>query len=135
PILHPYTTLFRSNHPVEHIQLIGAVVSDKEAVTLVILDTVNQLTNRSPLSSYFLLALLSSRLVNWYVYRFIFAKAIRTLHFDGPVSRRIPIPNINLKNSVDRARHSKIAAWAERLATLYAEGAATADWRRTHLQE
>jgi hypothetical protein len=112
------------HHPVEHIQIIGAVVSAKEAGRLAILDTVNQLTNRSSLSSHFLLALLSSRLLNWYVYRFIFAKAIRTLHFDGPVSRRIPIPNMNLKNSVDRARHSKIAARAELLATLYAEAAA-----------
>jgi len=123
------------NHPVEHIQLIGAVASDKEAGSLAILDTVNQLVNRSRLSSHFLLALLSSRLVNWYVYRFLFAKAIRTLHFDGPVSRRIPIPNISLTNPVDRTRHSKIAAWTELLATLYAEDAAAADCRRTQLQE
>src|SRR5437870_269431 len=67
---------------VDHIELIGAVISGKGAGTLVILDTVNPLTNRSPLSSYFLLGLLSSPLLNWYVYRFIFAKAIRTLYFD-----------------------------------------------------
>jgi adenine-specific DNA-methyltransferase len=117
------------HHPIEHIQIIGAVVSAKEAGSLAILDTVNQLTNRSWLSSHFLLALLSSRLLNWYVYRFIFAKAIRTLHFDGPVSRRIPIPNIDLKNSVDRVRHRKISAWAELLATLYAEPAAKSPCR------
>jgi len=124
------------HHPVEHIQLTGAVVSGKEAGSLAILDTVNQLSNRSSLSSHFLLALLSSRLLNWYVYRFIFAKAIRTLHFDGPVSRRIPIPNIDLKNSVDRARHKKIVAWAELLAILYAQGtAATATCRPAQPQQ
>jgi SAM-dependent methyltransferase len=118
------------HHPVEHIQLTGTVVSGKEAGSLAILDTINQLANRSSLSSHFLLALLSSRLVNWYAYRFIFAKAIRTLHFDGPVSRRIPIPHIDLKNSVTRAGHRKVAAWAEMLAALYAAGAATTPARR-----
>jgi hypothetical protein len=123
------------HHPVEHIQLTGAVVSGKEVDRLAILDTVNQLTNRSSLSSHFLLALLSSRLVNWYAYRFIFAKAIRTLHFDGPVSRRIPIPHIDLKNSVDSVRHRRIAAWAELLATLYAEAAATSPYRSARPQQ
>ncbi|WP_373478764.1 hypothetical protein, partial [Geminocystis sp.] len=37
-----------------------------------------------------------SKLVNWYGYLFIFAKAIRTMHFDNQVTEKIPIPqNIN----------------------------------------
>jgi len=45
------------------------------------------------LSPYFVLALLNSKLINWYVYRFIYAKAVMTMHFDSPVTSRIPLPN------------------------------------------
>ena len=81
-------------NPVDHIKITAALVDEKLAPTIVILDTVNQLTNQSNLSSYFFLAILNSRLMNWYVYRFIYAKAIRTMHFDGPVTSRIPIPPV-----------------------------------------
>jgi len=39
------------------------------------------------------LALLNSKLINWYVYRFIYAKAVMTMHFDSPATSRIPLPN------------------------------------------
>ena len=111
-------------HPAEHIQLISAVVPEAEAGELLILDTVNQLTNHSHLSSHYLLALLSSRLINWYIYRFIFARAVRTLHFDGPVSRRIPIPNLSFCRASEKAIHSKLADGARLLASLYRRCAA-----------
>lgn len=85
-------------NPVDHIKITAAVAGDELARKVVILDTVNQLTNRSKLSSYFFLAILNSRLMNWYVYRFIYARAIRTMHFDGPVTSRIPVPRITRAN-------------------------------------
>jgi hypothetical protein len=85
-------------NPVDHIKITAAVVDEETAHKIVILDTVNQLRNRSKLSSYFFCAILNSRLMNWYVYRFIYAKAIRTMHFDGPVTSRIPLPRITPKN-------------------------------------
>ncbi len=85
-------------NPVDHIKITAAVVDEEQAGEIVILDTVNQLTNMSSLSSYFFLPILNSRLMNWYVYRFIYAKAIRTMHFDGPVTARIPVPRITPGN-------------------------------------
>ena len=94
--------------PVDHIQIIGTLAGG-DAGHVAVLDTVNQLTNRSDLSSHYLLGLLHSRLINWYVYRFIFAKAIRTMHFDGPVSDRIPMRPIDRSRAGDRAGHDEIA--------------------------
>ncbi len=107
--------------PTDHIKIIGAVVSETDAQNLVLLDTVNQLTNRSPYSSHYLFALLHSRLVNWYVYRFIFATAVRTMHFDGPVTDRIPVPGLDLRKRTDQGRHDRLAALARRLAALHSD--------------
>ncbi len=81
-------------NPIDHIKIAAAIVDEGLASQIVILDTVNQLTNPSSFSSYFFLAILNSRLMNWYIYRFIYAKAIRTMHFDGPVTARVPVPRI-----------------------------------------
>jgi adenine-specific DNA-methyltransferase len=97
-------------NPVDHIKIIGAIADANEANEIVILDTVNQLKNKSNLSSKYILALLHSHLINWFVYRFIFAKAIRTMHFDAPVSSRIPIRTINFANQTEKAAHDKIVA-------------------------
>jgi hypothetical protein len=118
-------------NPSEHIKIIGTVASEAEARSIAILDTVNQLRNRSRFSSHYLLGLLHSRLINWYVYRFIFAKAIRTMHFDGPVSKRIPIPNPDLANPVERSQHDRLAALVKRTARLHKRRAAT----NAHQQE
>jgi Eco57I restriction-modification methylase len=97
-------------NPLDHIKITAAVASEEIARRIAILDTVNQLTNTSNLSSHFFLAILNSQLMNWYVYRFIYARAIRTMHFDRPVTSRIPIPRITVQNKaiyeqiVDAAR-------------------------------
>lgn len=83
--------------PVDHIK-ISALVIESEAEQLVILDTVNQINVTSSHSPYFFLGLLMSQLMNWYIYRFIFAKAIRTMHFDNPITNRIPVPEADLEN-------------------------------------
>lgn len=35
--------------------------------------------------------LINSKLINWYSYKFIFGKAIRTMQFDNPTTSKIPI--------------------------------------------
>ena len=79
-------------NPSNHIKII-ACIPNKENILL--LDTINQLTIQPDYSNYYIWCLLNSTLVNWYVYRFIFAKAIRTMHFDSTVTSRIPIPKIS----------------------------------------
>jgi len=105
-------------NPVEHIRIIGTIAGC-DADSIVILDTVNQLANRSALSSHYLLGLLLSRLINWYAYRFIFAKAIRTMHFDGPVSDRIPIRPLDLSDPHEKAQHDEIVAQVRRALALH----------------
>jgi len=63
-----------------------------EQTDLILVDTINQLTiKKDDISSKYIWCLLNSKLVNWYVYLFILGKAIRTIHFDSPVTSRIPI--------------------------------------------
>ncbi|MFN7943802.1 MAG: DNA methyltransferase [Blastocatellia bacterium] len=78
-------------NPIDHIKITACLVTNADVAGSVILDTVNQLRNHSDQPSHYLLALLNSRLINWYTYRFIFAKAIRTMHFDDTSAGRIPV--------------------------------------------
>lgn len=102
-------------NPIDHIKISAAIVPDEEASKIVILDTVNQLTNTSRLSSYYFVGLLNSALINWYVYRFVYAKAIRTMHFDGPVTSRIPIPQPGTTN---RDWYDRVVLAATRLTSI-----------------
>ena len=56
------------------------------------LDTINKINWIGPYSAEAAVAILNSSLVSWYVYRFIVGRAIRTIHFDSPVTDRIPVP-------------------------------------------
>lgn len=107
-------------NPTDHIKITASMAVGLEN-KIAILDTVNQLENASKLDSQFLIALLHSRLINWYVYRFIFAKAIRTMHFDRPVSDKIPIPNLDLSKKSDKTRHDQIVQLVETMLQLYAD--------------
>lgn len=62
-------------------------------------DTVNNivLTSKKFLPKY-ILALLNSKLISYYVYNFIYSKAIRTMHFDRSYSGKIPIKDISIEN-------------------------------------
>ena len=51
-------------NPIDHIKIIATIVSDADTKELVILDTVNQLSNKSQLSSKYILGLLLSQLIN-----------------------------------------------------------------------
>lgn len=75
--------------PTPHIRLIGAF----DASGQVTLDTVNNLVPREqPMDLHAVLALLHSRLVNWFVSAVVYNKAIRTMHFDQYFLNKIPLP-------------------------------------------
>ncbi|MCY3833467.1 MAG: hypothetical protein OXG85_10655 [Chloroflexi bacterium] len=66
-----------------------------------ILDSVNQIQVISDsISSHFVLALLNSKLVNWFVYYFVFAQATLTMHFDNPITDRIPVPDYQRQSAL-----------------------------------
>lgn len=44
------------------------------------------------------MGLLHSTFLNWYCYRFTFAKAIRSFQFSNEMAKRIPIPQITKSN-------------------------------------
>jgi hypothetical protein len=79
--------------PHEHIKIIAYIPDEHDYL---ILDTINQINiSNKNYNKKFIWALLNSNLINWYAYRFIFAKARRTMHFDNIVTLRIPIPSIS----------------------------------------
>jgi hypothetical protein len=79
--------------PYDHIKIIACIPSQQD---IALVDTINQITITSfGFSNSFIWALLNSKLLNWYAYLFIFAKAIRTMHFDNTVTERIPIPKVS----------------------------------------
>ncbi|MBN2090184.1 N-6 DNA methylase [candidate division KSB1 bacterium] len=111
-------------NPIDHIKIIATIIPNEEIKNFVILDTVNQLTNNSDYSDFYFLGILSSKLMNWYVYRFIFAKAIRTMHFDKPVTDRIPIRALNLSSKIDKSHHDQMVQLVERMLDLHKQLAA-----------
>jgi len=76
-------------NPTDHIKITARF---PENTNFAIVDTINQLTFNENYSSKVFWILLNSKLINWYCYRFIFARAIRTMHFDNSITNRIPIP-------------------------------------------
>lgn len=82
------------DNPYPHIKIISTIANDNEDI--IILDTVNQLSVKEGSNNRYVLSIINSHLLSWYVYRFIFGLAIRTMHFDNGVTERIPIPAISL---------------------------------------
>lgn len=92
-------------NPTDHIKITACLPDKKE---IVIVDTINQITPIDlKISAFYIWALLNSKIINWFVYRFIFGKAIRTMHFDSPVTSRVPIPKINNNISMDIVKISE----------------------------
>ena len=79
-------------NPTDHIKIIATIPKDMNNI---IIDTINQITIKEEYAQEYIWILLNSNLINWYVYRFIYAKAIRTMHFDSPITSRIPIKEID----------------------------------------
>jgi hypothetical protein len=109
-------------NPVDHIRIIGTMPSTEDCAQMVILDTVNQLTNTAGLSAHFVLGLLLSDLVNWYVYRFIYGGAVRTMHLDGPVTDRIPVPPLDWASAGDREKRNELEVLVQRMLDLASQG-------------
>lgn len=106
-------------NPTPHIKIIAmpsSILDNKDEYIL--LNTVNQLENISNLDTKFILAILNSKLISWYVYIFIFGLAIRTMHFDNPVTSRIPMPVIDLSNSSHKEVHDKIVVLVDNIIEL-----------------
>ncbi len=80
-------------NPSDHIKITAILANEANQA---ILDTINQIviTNKD-YSEKYICALLNSNLINWYVYRFVFGKAIRTMHFDNYATGKIPIVKIS----------------------------------------
>ena len=78
-------------NPTDHIKITGTISEDD----FYIVDTVFQISLNDNFSNKYILAIMHSHLMNWFVYRFIFAKAIRTFQFSNDVLKKIPIPEIS----------------------------------------
>ncbi len=72
--------------PKDHIILM-ATIDEKGLITL---DNVGNVF-LDGIAPEFVVALLNSKLINWYAYRFIYAKAIRTMRFDKYHIGKIPL--------------------------------------------
>ncbi|MBI2542987.1 MAG: N-6 DNA methylase [Candidatus Aenigmarchaeota archaeon] len=100
-------------NPTDHIKII-AYIPQKNYV---ILDTINQLSINKEYSQKLIWCFLNSKLINWYAYRFIFGKAIRTMHFDNSVTSRLPIPKETNRKVLDEiiSLSNKILLLSKRL--------------------
>lgn len=108
-------------YPFPRIQIISTLGDSFNRKNFVILDTINQLTNVSTFSTKFILGVINSWLINWYTYKFIFANAIRTMHFDSIVTSKIPFPNIKLNKRTDKSYNDEIVKLVDQLIKLNRE--------------
>ncbi|MGB3018733.1 MAG: Eco57I restriction-modification methylase domain-containing protein, partial [Ignavibacteria bacterium] len=112
-------------NPFPHIRIIATLSSVFEKHKFVILDTVNQLTNFSEIDIRILLAILCSKLINWYTYKFIFANAIRTMHFDSTCTSRIPFPDLESILEKKSVSSTELITLVEQLYSLSKEKQST----------
>lgn len=99
-------------NPTDHIILMSYL--DKEGVLT--LDTVqNTIVTDKRYSLEFVTGLLNSTLWSWYAYRFIFSKAIRTMHFDGYYIGKFPLPEIDLAKPNDEGTDKTLPALVNKM--------------------
>ena len=100
-------------NPVPHIKIAACFSPGRQYV---IADTVNQISiTDSRMPKQLLWALLNSRLINWYSYKFIFGNAIRTMHFDAVSTDKIPIPELLDPHVAEVVRKAQITLAAHEL--------------------
>lgn len=99
-------------NPTPHIKMIGTIIESEKAKKFRIVDTVYQIVCDSDISNFYILGCLHSNFLNWYCYRFAFAKAIRTFQFSTETAMRIPIPKITESN---KSTADKIIALVEEI--------------------
>ena len=80
-------------NPAPHIKLTSAIDAKGSFLGL---DTVqNTILTDDRYSLELLCGLLNSSFINWYVYKFIYCSAIRTMHLDNYYIGKIPLPEYN----------------------------------------
>lgn len=84
-------------NPSEHILITAFLPKNLD---LLLLDTMNQLAFVPEYSNKYVWIILNSKLINWYVFSFIYGKAIRTMHFDSGVTKRIPIKKLSKESQL-----------------------------------
>jgi len=91
--------------PVDHIVLMSTF--DKQGV--ITLDTVqNTIITDKKFAGELVTALLNSTLWSWYAYRFIFSRAVRTMHFDGYYVGKFPLPILDYSKPSCEAANEKL---------------------------
>ena len=102
-------------HPSPHIMVMACLSSElEEPENFVLLDTINQLAMKGKYEPKFILALLNSHLLSWYIYRFVYAHAIRTMHFDSTTTAKVPFPDIDSFTKESKSKHDKIVRLVNR---------------------
>lgn len=100
-------------NPKDHIKIIATLPKHINISSYIILDTINQLKNNSNFVPEVLISIINSKLMNWYAYRFIFGKAIRTMHFDNSITERIQIPKY-----IDNSNQQLLIKLADKMFSL-----------------
>ncbi|HWJ30179.1 MAG TPA: hypothetical protein VNS32_26830, partial [Flavisolibacter sp.] len=108
-------------YPYPRIQIAATTIEKEKQQTAVILDTVNQLNNTSLLSTHYILGVLNSKIISWYTYKFIYANAIRTMHFDSSTTDRIPFPDMDWNNPEHMSKHDLISDSVKQIQELRSE--------------
>ena len=107
-------------NPLPHIKMTGTILTTREHVG--ILETIYQIVCKKEIPNKYVLALLHSKFLNWYCYRFVFAKAIRSFQFSAEITKRIPIPKID---SANQSIADKIIALVEEILEKKKQDSAT----------
>ena len=94
PKVMSQTIVAHIQNPNPHIKIIATVDAEGELLNL---DSVeNTVISNENVTPVFISALLNSTLINWYVHKFIFSSAVRTMIFDNHYIGKIPIPVVSL---------------------------------------
>ena len=67
------------------------------------------------LSEKFIVALLNCKLLSWYVYRFIYGKAIRTMRFDQHHLNKLSLPKINFETLSQDHQYKSIINFVDQI--------------------
>jgi hypothetical protein len=79
-------------NPFPHIKIIS--MPDIKGEILSVDTVVNTILTDNIVDIRLITALFNSTLINWYLYKFVFCSAIRTMHFDNYYINKIPLPHI-----------------------------------------
>ena len=98
------------DNPYPHLKITSCYDNEGILITNTIMSF--EILNNS-ISEKFLVAYLNSKFVSWYAYNFIYARAIRTMHFYNYYIQQLPIPKITentlllIEKNVDNINQSK----------------------------